>query len=594
MSDCQTRSILLGLISIWIILLASASTAAAPIDLPEDSNGWTIFSPSADSRICYVSADGDNQNALVYSPSDAAIGGDPFNPAGGVVAFSTYSEAFANTRDGYPDWVLLKRGDVFDFVIGSDIRSGRDPHEPFLVGAYGSSGACPLVKTGSSQALSARNARYFAFSGIDFYAHTRNPDDPDFIDGSGSSGFRFVTGSGETITGVLFEGCKFRFYQNNSLQIYQGDFIGDIDIRRCLFADNYSESSHSQGLYTHGVNGITLEENIFIHNGWYMQSINGDNEQSGGQATMFNHNTYFSGSTNVTFRENMFIEGASSGNKFTAATDVENLVLDNNLYIGGEVGISMGANYPDNDQRFNTITISNNVLTNVGMSRPTNRTLSWYFWFQGWSGGQVDNNYLLHQQLVANGNTVAMLISDDHRNVSYTNNIVYGLIGGIGLNVNTSDVSGMVFAHNTLQIPTGSDYTIQALDGTLGTWTFSDNIYFSDRASGSRFRLENEDRTLEQWQSETGDNSAFSQFSFPDPTRSVAGYQAYIGETATMEAFIAACRSQDRFHWDARYTTDTVNDWIKAGFRESGPTNDDDNGNSDGDSGSSSCFISVF
>jgi hypothetical protein len=152
----------------------------------------------------------------------------------------------------------------------------------------------------------------------------------------------------------------------------------------------------------------------------------------------------------------------------------------------------------------------------------------------------------------------------------------------------------MVFANNTIQIPTGSDYTIQALYSTLGAWTFSDNRYFSDRVVGSRFRLENEDRTLEQWQSETGDNSPFSQFSFPDPTRDIAGYQAHVGETATMEAFIAACRSQDRFHWDGRYATDTVNDWIKAGFRESGPDNDDDNGNSDGDSGSSGCFISLF
>ncbi|MGD9186974.1 MAG: hypothetical protein PVI89_02120, partial [Desulfobacteraceae bacterium] len=168
MNDPQTRLNLLGLVSTWMILLASASAVAAPIDLPEDSNGWTIFSPSADSRICYVSADGDNQNALVYSPSDAAIGDDPFNPAGAIVAFSTYAEAYANTREGYPDWILLKRGDVFEFVIGSDIRSGREPDEPFFVGAYGSSGLCPLVKTGSGQGLSARNAQYFAFSGIDF------------------------------------------------------------------------------------------------------------------------------------------------------------------------------------------------------------------------------------------------------------------------------------------------------------------------------------------------------------------------------------------------------------------------------------------
>jgi hypothetical protein len=48
---------------------------------------------------------------------------------------------------------------------------------------------------------------------------------------------------------------------------------------------------------------------------------------------------------------------------------------------------------------------------------------------------------LLHQQLDANGNTVAMLISDDHRNVSCSNNMVYGRIDGIGLNVNNIKLS---------------------------------------------------------------------------------------------------------------------------------------------------------
>lgn len=591
MSGWVYKRMLSLIIASWAVLLAWAPSAATPIELPKDADGWTVFTLSSDSRICYVSSAGDDGNASFYNAGDVAVGSDPFNPSGSIVAFETYAAAYALTRDGYPDWILLKRGDEFTFTIGSSIRSGRDSDEPFLIGAYGSSGECPLVKTGSGQALSASNASFFAIFGIDFFAHTRNPDGPDYVDGNGSSGFRFVTGTGDTISGVLFEGSKFRFYSNNSIQIWQGDFVGDIVIRRCLFADNYSESSHSQGLYTNGLDGIILEENIFIHNGWYMQSINGDNSQAGGQATMFNHNTYFSSSTNVTFRENMFIEGASSGNKFTAAEDVENLVLDNNLYIGGEVGISMGGNYPDNDQRFNSITISNNVLTNIGMSRPTNRTLSWYFWFQGWNGGQIDKNYLLHQQSDVNGNTVAMLIADDHRNVAYTNNIVFGLLDGIGLNINSDDVSGMVFSNNIMQIPTGSDYTVRANYATSGAWTFSDNIYFSDKAEGTRFSLENESKTFAQWQAETGDNSTFSEYTFPDASRDIPGYQAHIGESATMEAFITACRARNRFNWDLRYDTDTVNDWLKAGFTEPGSENDED-GNANGDSGGSGCFIS--
>ena len=83
-----------------------------------------------------MSSAGDDDNASFYTAGDVAVGNDTFNPSGSIVAFETYAAAYALTRDGYPDWILLKRGDEFTFTIGSSIRSGRDSDEPFLIGAY--------------------------------------------------------------------------------------------------------------------------------------------------------------------------------------------------------------------------------------------------------------------------------------------------------------------------------------------------------------------------------------------------------------------------------------------------------------------------
>ncbi|MBT8340179.1 MAG: hypothetical protein HKP58_05340 [Desulfatitalea sp.] len=579
----QSRVSLFGAVVWGLALMLPISTLAAPIDLPQDENGWTRFSSSPDSNIVYISTSGDDDSGEVYSPAAASIGGDPIHPTGAIKAFKTFAAAYAHTRDGYPDWILFKRGDRFTFPLGGIARSGRSAKEPFLIGTYGASGGCPVIRTGAAGAFRFSNTSYFAISGLDFYAHTRDPDDSDYIDGSGSSAFTMNTGSGLSIDGVLIEGCKFRFYQGNAIQNRQGVFAGNIAIRRCLFADNYSEISHSQGLYTYKVDGITLEENIFVHNGWYMQKIPGNSGMDGGQATMFNHNTYFSSTTNVLFRQNMFIEAASAGNKFTAAVDVHNIAVDNNLYIGGEIGISMGGNYRDNDQRFNNISVSNNVLTQIGMSRPTNRKLAWYFWFEGWNNGLVFNNYLLHQQLETNTVTYGFLIEDDHRNVTYSDNIIYNLQNGTGVSITTDDVFGMEFFENKIQIPTRAANTIQSTYATSGKWVFAGNLYFSDKAEGTRFRLEKVFQSLAQWQAFTGDDATFLQADFPEPCRDIAGYQAYIGEAATIDAFIAASRAQDRFNWDKRFEVETVNRWIKSGFSHASPH--DGGSGSDPDSG---------
>ncbi len=594
---------------LWASVLVPAMAMAAPIDLPRDADGWTIFSPSADSRIFYISQGGSDTSGQVYAPTDTAIGGDPLNPVAAVNAFETYAAAYAHARSGFPDWILLRRGDEFAFSFGSSIRSGRAPDEPFLIGAYGSSGRSPVVKTGASQAFGLSDLQYFALFGIDFYAHTRDPDGPDYVDGSGSSGFRLVAGSGRSLTGVLFEGCKFRFYQNNSVEKYLGTTIGDFDIRRCLFTDNYSESSHSQGLYTSGVDGFTLEENIFIHNGWYTQQLGGGNDQDGGQATMFNHNTYFTNGTNVTFSENMFLIPSSCGTKWTANDGfvAENIILDNNLFVDGEVAIGMGGNTTE-PLRFKNPIVRNNVITNIGRSQPTGRTLGWGIGAEDWDGGVIANNLLMNQPLDAITNTYGINLVGTLRNVSITGNIIHNIRFADGLNLSGgrgNDVDGMVFSENMIQISRDARYTIDAEYDPAGKWVFSDNIYYSDRPEDSRFRIAGSQMTMAQWQAASGDSSIFESHPFPDPTRDIEGYQASIGQPASIDAFIAKCRDQDRFSWDPRFTAGAVNAWIKAGFAlseshaNSGGYNGDNSIPGDGDSSSGGgsgggCFVQII
>lgn len=125
------------------LVLFLVQSVMAQNTLPCDAEGWTIFTPSADSRIIYVSQEnGDDAAAEVYSPDDAAIGTDPFAPSGDVLSYATISEAFQQARDGFPDWVLFKRGEVWTGVSFAP-KNGRTDGEPSLVAAYGTDGAAP-------------------------------------------------------------------------------------------------------------------------------------------------------------------------------------------------------------------------------------------------------------------------------------------------------------------------------------------------------------------------------------------------------------------------------------------------------------------
>ena len=102
-----------------------------------DGNGWTVFTASSGTGSCsartytgtcvfYVSSSGG---------SDLNDGLSPTTPV------QTIAKAASLLRNGYPDWLLLKKGDTWtNDTFGYLSASGRSAAEPMLPGAHGAPG----------------------------------------------------------------------------------------------------------------------------------------------------------------------------------------------------------------------------------------------------------------------------------------------------------------------------------------------------------------------------------------------------------------------------------------------------------------------
>lgn len=245
-----------------------------------DSSGWTEFSRRPDTRVFYVST---------------SVGNDANSGSSETKPVKTIAKGMSLLRNGSPDWLLLKKGDTWANEAFGYVRiSGRSAREPMLISSYGE-GPRPLIKTSSAVADTGigslggagRGGDFLALVGIEFYAHTRDPKSPQFINSTAEhNGTRFLNPS----TWLLIEDCKFTFYEE--AVDFDGGPAQSVTIRRNVIADSYSTKSHAQGLYAENVVSLVVEENIFDHNGW-------NADVKGAEATIFNHNIYLQGTVDA-------------------------------------------------------------------------------------------------------------------------------------------------------------------------------------------------------------------------------------------------------------------------------------------------------
>jgi hypothetical protein len=542
----------------------------------QDANGWSTLTPSSDSRLIYVSTSGNDSTARTYTPASTEVGSDPYNPSGAIAPYATIDAALLQARAGYPDYILLKRGDTWTRTAAINLKAGRSATERSVLGYYGSAAARPTVL---HKGVNFSWASYSALVGIRFYASQRNPASADFVGFAnvvGEAGFDGLIGYGGSVTGgLLIEDCWFDWFSGNVLQSPVTTFaaLTNIIIRRNIFTNNYSTAGHGQGLYTSRVS-LWLEENIFDHNGWYKQGDTTFSDQAEGKATMFNHNTYFTETRETVFRNNLFLRASSIGSKFTSNTgsgtnEVKawDVLVDNNLYVEGEVGISLGGNNDQNNgPRWRNIHVTNNVMQHIGRTQPTLRTLGWGLDVQDWDGGKVTGNIFSHWGDATLSNNFAIFSSGDTNDVTLSGNIIYNIPSGGPL---VSFRDGTVqkrtkFTGNDIWTSSTGQLMSYVLESNAG---FSGNYFHSARNAAQWFSINGAYASLDQYKTATSDpTSVAGERNYVEPSRTIETYLASKGLATDMNSFAALLCTQSKFNWRPDLRASAINDYVRAGF----------------------------
>ena len=288
-----------------------AAVACEPLETRQllstsiNSAGWTVVTPSSGARVIYVSSSSGNDRNSGLSPSSPV---------------ASLAKAESLIRNDSADEMLLKKGDTWNTGLGYWSKQGISASSPIVIGAYGT-GARPTLDTGNQSAFTdgGNTLANVDIIGLKMVANARGAAGPNGINVDSK------------VDNFLIENCDIQDYGNNIVfQEYYGA-MDNITIRRSIIADAWSGSgAHSQGLFCDGVHGITLEQNVFDHNGW--------NTAAGGWMTIFNHDAYITAdNSGLVAIGNTFSNASNFGLEARCGGTIEN-----NLFYNDADGLDFG------------------------------------------------------------------------------------------------------------------------------------------------------------------------------------------------------------------------------------------------------------
>lgn len=512
------------------------------------SGGWTSFTPSLDTRTIFVSSSGGD---------DLADGLSPATPK------RTIAAGVALLRHGFPDWLRLKRGDVWQESLGAWRKSGRGPQEPMLVTTYGDALERPLLRTGVLGGIWT-NGGGGTPPTIDDLAIVGLHFTPDAYTGGGSCVGAEMLQPGSRL---LIEDCEFEGYCVNLVFQGFGGRHGNIRLRRSVIVDAYAVHSiggHSQGLYAYGVDGLVIEENVFDHNGW-RESV------PGAGADIYSHNLYIdNGNTGVVVRGNVIANGSSHGLQLRCGgSAVNNLFVRNSisLLVGGGNSPEPGGVHAD---------VRGNVILD-GKDIDAANPRGWGLVLSNLASGNVAYNIVAHNVL---GTQPAALILDGDavgdngpsagiHDTAIVGNIVYDWGGGVLVEGALAQLTQLEFSRNSLQNAVLPEPLIaHAVAGTTAAVHAGDNRFFNQLAPANAWtKIARVPHSIDYWKAQVGDTTSVSeQVVYADPERSLSSYNVLVGGALGFDAFLAQARQQSRAHWRAVYMATRANRYLRAGF----------------------------
>lgn len=510
--------------------------------------GWTAFTPSADTRTVYVSSSSGNDQNDGLSPQTPKY---------------TLAEAAALLRHGFPDWLLLKRGDVWQVGLGQWKKSGRSADEPMLVSTYGSALARPWLRTGAQGGIwtnggggSPATIDNLALVGLHFSA--------DSYDGSGDCvGAQLL----QPASNVLIEDCKFEGYSVNLVFQGLGDRHSDFRLRRSVIVDAFvihEIGGPSQGLYANAVDGLLIEENVFDHNGW--------NEQvPGAGADIYSHDLYIDNdNTEVEVRGNIIANASSHGMQLRSGGSAIN-----NLFARNSISLSVGGGNNPAPAGV-TATVRGNVIVD-GKDIDAANPRGWGMWFGNIASGVVSLNVIANNTLGSQPRMITLdgqFVGDSGptigvHDLALTKNILFNWGGGVLVQGSSTQITEIDLVDNDLQETSWSSTLIEhPVGSSTATVQSSGNQFFAKLAPFTAWtEVELVPYPLDYWFELVGDGtSVIEQVAYDDPQRSLSSYNATLGGAESFEAFMAEARLQSKTNWRPEYTAAMVNRYIRKGF----------------------------
>lgn len=501
--------------------------------------GWTEFNASPDTRIVYVSS---------------STGSNSFNGLSENTPKQTIAAGKALMRHGFPDWLLLKKGDTFTENFGQWKTGGRSPTERQLISSYGPAGAArPLVRTGSSSGIftnlggsSPTALDHIALVGIEMHPHTSSG-------ASEGNGVQWLVRSDD----FLIEDCMIRgYFTNLVVQGASGARITNFQLRRSVIADAYTVASgHAQGVYISGCDGALIEECVIDRNGW-------NTSIAGSVGTIFRHNVYIQDdNTGVVFRGNI-VNGTDGVQIRPGGSATDNLFTRTAIALLAK-GNGIGSAAQAVDVRRNVILDG----ANIGPGLPR----GWGLNVEEVASGTIAHNLIANNSIGSDPRPLSLdgTILTGIKNLSLHDNVVANWGGSVRFVGNTTQLSNIDFSSNDVKNGVTGSYLVEHSNSASATaMTSANNRFFSANApSGSWMQVSGANHSISSWKSLVGDTTSFSQgFQYPDPSRSTASYNASVGGANSHDAFITEARKQSKANWRVQYTADAVNDYIRAGF----------------------------
>ncbi len=506
-------------------LAMAAGSVAVADGGPLDAQGWTVLTPSAASRVVYVSSS---------SGLDSNSGLSSTSPV------QSLSRGYSLLRDGSPDFLLLKSGDTWNEAFPTMGKSANSMTQYMVIGAYGT-GARPKIRVSSHAIIGTGSTprRGLAITDLDLA-----PSAP----GSGFNGITFLESWGH----VLIEGCLISgFPVNIVIQETGSGRLPDMQIRRCVIVDSFETGTpHSQGIFLGACDDWLIEGCVLDSN-------------ARNKADLYCHNAYAHQSNGPgIFKDNISARACSHGVQQRPGGTMEN-----NLFLENPINAYQSKSDTDhpaatNYFRYNVALDSRNI--NTSLPRGTG------FVMGDASNTVVEYNVAAHQRS-GTENVVAF----DFANVNAATvryNVVYDWTyngAGWGTGFQWEGGSGAVLVENNKVYQPNHGMCIRHESRPLSSsFTYGNNSYFSTNPAGGYEAFASSSGTGGNWNWwKTRAAEPGSIFANPGPIdASIGAYLQSIGMNGSVAEFMAQARLQSRANWRDQFTTDVVNNWVRGKF----------------------------